>query len=449
MPNMRLIIPSGAATTATNAFTIAIAIPRQRPRSRYYTSHLAWLDPCRRYRDRVGGMRGGRGYSSLPSETQAQGSGSVKDGLPPPPVGMKNMSSSSSSSQSSPGISESVGGTTAALGGHIDNPTHAHTPPPPPSGEEEIESSSLPQSRVASEEAQSVTSASANSPQPSAIPDTQSTSTSPMIPNNATSPPALQRRTLRQIIKSSPIGRAGDYYSRMQDRRPYWTQLWCTLFIYLCGDLSAQLFVGEGAGDDKEGKANGVEGVKKGEGEGGGDGAEAKAKGYDPVRTLRHLTVGAVACIPSYKWFMFLHNNFNYPSKILSILTKVSVSQIFYTPIFNTYFFSAQSLLAGVSVSDTWERLKVALPTSIINSAKLWPAVTAFMFVYVDPQFRNVFAGCVAVGWQTYLSWLNQRAAREVRAAEREAEEREREREGLVGDAVSASTSAVARTVTA
>ncbi|KAK2810100.1 hypothetical protein FQN50_003294 [Emmonsiellopsis sp. PD_5] len=446
---MRLIIPSGA--TATNAFTIAIAIPRHPP-SRY-TTHLAWLDPCRTYPDRVGRMQRRRGYSSLQSETQAQGSGSgsgagMRDGLPspsPPSVGMLNMSPS----QSSPGVSESVGGTTAALGGDsIDNPTHPPTPPHTPPGEREIPPSSSSQSRMGSEEEQTPTSASAsaNSPLPSSIPDTQATSTSPTIlPNNTTSPPsppqALQRRTLRQIIKSSPIGRAGDYYSRMQDRRPYWTQLWCTLFIYLCGDLSAQLFVGEGAGDDKEGKAKGVDGVKDGGGGGGGDGAEGKAKGYDPVRTVRHLTVGAVACIPSYKWFMFLHNNFNYPSsKILSILTKVSVSQIFYTPIFNTYFFSAQSLLAGVSVSDTWERLKVALPTSIINSAKLWPAVTAFMFVYVDPQFRNVFAGCVAVGWQTYLSWLNQRAAREVRAAEREAEERERE--GLV-------STPVARTVTA
>lgn len=77
-----------------------------------------------------------------------------------------------------------------------------------------------------------------------------------------------------------------------------------------------------------------------------------------------------------------------------------------------------QSLLAGTSLTETWERLKLALPTSIVNSAKLWPAVTAFMFMYVDPQFRNIFAGAIAVGWQTYLSWLNQKAAKEVEAAE-------------------------------
>lgn len=120
---------------------------------------------------------------------------------------------------------------------------------------------------------------------------------------------------------------------------------------------------------------------------------------------------------------MFLHNHFNYPSKLLSVLTKVVVQQICFTPVFNTYFFSMHSLLAGGTLEETWERLKKALPVSITNSVKLWPAVTAFSFMYVPAQFRNVFSGIIAVGWQTYLSWLNQKAAREVLAAELAAEQ--------------------------
>ncbi|EEQ84221.1 hypothetical protein RJZ56_003270 [Blastomyces dermatitidis] len=227
-------------------------------------------------------------------------------------------------------------------------------------------------------------------------------------------------RSLKQIIQASPIGRAADFYSRMQSRRPYWTQLWCTLLIYLCGDLSAQLFVGDGGGKDKD---KTKEKVEK-EGKGGANDEVEREEGmmarYDPLRTVRHLTVGGLAAVPGYKWFMFLHNNFNFPSKprIFSIFIKVAINQTCFTPIFNTYFFSMQSLLAGTSLTETWERLKLALPTSIMNSAKLWPAVTAFMFMYVDPQFRSIFAGAIAVGWQTYLSWLNQKAARDVEAAE-------------------------------
>lgn len=91
-----------------------------------------------------------------------------------------------------------------------------------------------------------------------------------------------------------------------------------------------------------------------------------------------------------------------------------------------------QSLLAGASLEDTWERLKKALPSSLINSVKLWPGITAFMFLYVDPQYRNVFSGVIAVGWQTYLSWLNQKAAREVREAEAEEEAKTSQQRGEV-----------------
>ncbi|RLL96765.1 hypothetical protein CFD26_101946 [Aspergillus turcosus] len=147
-----------------------------------------------------------------------------------------------------------------------------------------------------------------------------------------------------------------------------------------------------------------------------GEHKAASSGGYDPLRTLRHLTVGVGSAIPTYNWFMFLHNNFNFQSKFLSILTKVSIQQAVFTPVFNTYFFSVHSLLAGASLEETYERLKVALPVSISNSVKLWPAVTAFSFMYVSPPFRSIFAGVIAVGWQTYLSWLNQKAAREVEA---------------------------------
>jgi Mpv17 / PMP22 family len=116
--------------------------------------------------------------------------------------------------------------------------------------------------------------------------------------------------------------------------------------------------------------------------------------------------------------FMFLHHNFNYPSKLVSIATKVAVQQAVFTPVFSTYFFSMQSFLAGASIEETWQRLQKALGPSIVNSFKLWPAVTAFSFMYIPPHFRAVFGGSISVGWQTYLSWLNQKAAREVAAAE-------------------------------
>jgi len=79
----------------------------------------------------------------------------------------------------------------------------------------------------------------------------------------------------------------------------------------------------------------------------------------------------------------------------------------------NSYFFGMQSLLTGDSLPEVWERIKRTVPPSMINSLKLWPAVTAFNFTFIDPQYRSIFAGFIAIGWQTYLSYLNRTAEKE------------------------------------
>ena len=107
---------------------------------------------------------------------------------------------------------------------------------------------------------------------------------------------------------------------------------------------------------------------------------------------------------------MFLSHHFNYASHALSLTVKVAVNQIVFAPTFNTYFFGMQALLAGETLAETWTRVKRTVPTSLVNSVKLWPAVTAFSFTFVPIEFRSIFAGVIAVGWQTYLSFLNRAA---------------------------------------
>lgn len=70
-----------------------------------------------------------------------------------------------------------------------------------------------------------------------------------------------------------------------------------------------------------------------------------------------------------------------------------------------------QSLLSGATLPEITERIKHTVPVSWVNSCKIWPAVTAFSFTFIPLQFRSIFGGVIAIGWQTYLSLLNQRAA--------------------------------------
>ena len=189
-------------------------------------------------------------------------------------------------------------------------------------------------------------------------------------------------------------------YGRMQHRSPLMTQFESTLVIYYLGDLVSQT-IGTNVFIDGE---------------------------YEPIRGLRMMLIGALSSIPGYKWFIFLGNHFNYRSHLLSLATKVVVNQTFFTPVFNTYFFGMQTLLSGGSWADAKERVWNTVPVSWVNSWKVWPVVTAINFSFVPWQYRNVFAGVIAIGWQGYLSWLNKREEkREGAVQEREKLERERE----------------------
>ncbi|KUI68521.1 Protein SYM1 [Cytospora mali] len=181
-------------------------------------------------------------------------------------------------------------------------------------------------------------------------------------------------------LRLGPLTRSVQAYGRAQRKRPWITQLCTSLTIYFFADLSAQ-------------RINGKE--------------------YDPERTCRSIIIGGISSIPSFEWFMWLSRNFNYSSRILSIGTKIVINQTIFTPIFNTYFFGMQAFLAGDNLIEVWERVKRTVPTSIANSIKLWPIVTAINFGYVPIEYRSIFAGTIAVGWQTYLTWLNRLAEEE------------------------------------
>lgn len=86
---------------------------------------------------------------------------------------------------------------------------------------------------------------------------------------------------------------------------------------------------------------------------------------------------------------MFLSRNFNYSSRLLSIATKIAVNQCLFTPFFNSYFFGMQAFLAGDNLVEVWERIKRTVPTSMVNSIKLWPIVTAINFTWVPIEVRS------------------------------------------------------------
>ena len=138
--------------------------------------------------------------------------------------------------------------------------------------------------------------------------------------DNPSQPP--QQRTIPTAFSwIDPFMRPLRAYGRMQQRSPLTTQVESTLIIYFLGDLCSQT-VSSNVFIDAQ---------------------------YEPIRGLRAMLIGSIASIPGYKWFIFLGNHFNYKSHILSLTVKVCINQTLFTPLFNTYFFGMQTLLAGGS----------------------------------------------------------------------------------------------------
>ncbi|GAP84766.2 putative mpv17 pmp22 family protein [Rosellinia necatrix] len=202
-----------------------------------------------------------------------------------------------------------------------------------------------------------------------------------------------------------PLTRAGQAYARAQRARPWATQVASTLFIYLCADFGAQQMSPSKPRNKVDGNPNaGANGA------GDDNGATEEVARHDWARTARSLAIGGTAAIPGYIWFTFLSRSFNYSSRVLSIGVKVAVNQLTFTPLFNVYFFGSQALLSGDTPAEAWRRVCNTVPVSFVNSCKLWPAVTAFSFAFIPFEYRSIFGGVIAVGWQTYLSFLNGRA---------------------------------------
>ncbi|KAI9901908.1 hypothetical protein N3K66_003725 [Trichothecium roseum] len=232
------------------------------------------------------------------------------------------------------------------------------------------------------------------------LPTTPKTESAIPVPNTVGPLPFWQRL--------GPLTSLARAYSRAQKRRPWVTQFCTALVIYATADLSAQYINSGGAVDvgpdletetDPDLHADAAEKQKQ-------------SRGFvpDPSRTARSLVIGGIAAIPSYLWFIWLSHNFNYSSRLLSLATKIVVSQILFTPTFNTYFFGMQAALSGCSPRQILDRVTVAVPASVAMSCRFWPPVTAFSFTFVPIQHRSVFAGVIAIGWQTYLALVNRRA---------------------------------------
>jgi protein Mpv17 len=87
----------------------------------------------------------------------------------------------------------------------------------------------------------------------------------------------------------------------------------------------------------------------------------------------------------------------------------MGTDQLVFAPIFLFNFMGLMGILNGQSLQDIKTDLKSNYADVMIRNYQLWPAAQMINFSLVPLQHRVLFAQCVAVVWNTYLSYKTNR----------------------------------------
>ncbi|PKS12732.1 hypothetical protein jhhlp_000940 [Lomentospora prolificans] len=167
------------------------------------------------------------------------------------------------------------------------------------------------------------------------------------------------------------------WYQSVLARRPVLTQSVTTAILNTIGDITAQQVV------------------------------EKRGKDHDWKRTARMTLYGGVVFGPcAAMWYRFLTHRVVFKNKNAEVLARVAVDQTVFSPTFLTVFLSTMAYLEGRSPQENVK--KNFLPIMATNYM-VWPWVQLANFKYVPLNHRLTFANTVAIGWNCYISYMNNR----------------------------------------
>ncbi|ORZ07810.1 hypothetical protein BCR42DRAFT_425519 [Absidia repens] len=133
---------------------------------------------------------------------------------------------------------------------------------------------------------------------------------------------------------------------------------------------------------------------------------------HDFLRTGRMMVFGGAVAGPALStWYRLLEHNVKASTPFKTLVKKVAIDQVLFAPVFIGVFFSTQGLFEGKSVQEIKEKLDHGYTTAVINNYKLWPTVQLFNFYFVPLNHRLMVTNIVALGWNSYLSWINHEAS--------------------------------------
>ncbi|KAI9251439.1 hypothetical protein BDA99DRAFT_521868 [Phascolomyces articulosus] len=138
---------------------------------------------------------------------------------------------------------------------------------------------------------------------------------------------------------------------------------------------------------------------------------EKKGNDHDFIRTARMGLYGFCIGGPVIgSWLTFLNNAIKIQHRVKGALVKLAIDQAVVPPSINAVFLTSISLLEGRNLPEIKEKFRTSYFAALSNSYQLWPFVNFVSFIFINPAYRPLTNSVISVGWNAYLSYLNQTA---------------------------------------
>ena len=88
-----------------------------------------------------------------------------------------------------------------------------------------------------------------------------------------------------------------------------------------------------------------------------------------------------------------------------SIVKKVVATQLLWAPFIIGSIFVMSDLLDGRTMEEMEAKLRTSYLRTLRTGYMLWPAAQLVIFTYVPLNLRGPITNCIALFWNTYLTW--------------------------------------------
>ncbi|XP_075451317.1 mitochondrial inner membrane protein Mpv17 [Ascaphus truei] len=120
-------------------------------------------------------------------------------------------------------------------------------------------------------------------------------------------------------------------------------------------------------------------------------------RGHSVERTMKMMSIGFCFVVRALSPSL---------SPLALFLSSRPLSPLgFFAPGFLGCFLSIAAALNGLSREDIWAKLQRDYRDALITNYYIWPAVQMANFYFIPLYHRLAVVQCVAVVWNSYLSW--------------------------------------------